>query len=76
MGILNLNEAAKFLKMCPATLYKLITDHKIPATQLAGKWVFSEKQLIEHIEHSAKDNVKEKPVVTKTRKRRNPGLYG
>lgn len=62
MAILDIIEAAKFLKMSRRSLETLVRDGKVPATQLVGKWIFSEGQLVDHVEHQADERVTAAPV--------------
>lgn len=80
MTILNIEEAAILLKMCRRSLETLVRKGEVPGTQLSGKWIFSEKQLIEYVETlSSKNtivNIKNTSTETKTpqiKRRRNAG---
>jgi len=58
MSILNIEEAADLLKMCRRSLETLVREGNIPGTQLVGKWIFSEEQLIKYVEELAVKNTK------------------
>lgn len=73
--ILDIEEAASFLLMKKRTLYELASKGKVPATQIAGKWIFSKEQLQRFVEHLAENNlsIDTKSIETKTpaKSRRN-----
>jgi len=75
MAILDIIEAAKFLKMSRRSLETLVRDGKVPGTQLVGKWVFSEQQLVKHVEDAAMDMARQSPhdltTPTVSKRRRN-----
>jgi excisionase family DNA binding protein len=50
MAILDIEEAASYLKMCRRSLETLVRAGQIPGTQIAGKWLFSERQLVDYVE--------------------------
>lgn len=56
MAILDIEEAATYLKMCRRSLETLVREGKVPGTQLSGKWIFSEKQLTEYVETLSRKN--------------------
>lgn len=80
MTILNIDEAAEFLRMSRRSLEKLVREGKVPATQLVNKWVFSDAQLQAYIEKLSENNVKitvDELVETApppNRRRRNMGM--
>jgi excisionase family DNA binding protein len=39
--ILTLKQVAKYLKVTDRTIYKLVTDKRIPAFKVGGMWRFS-----------------------------------
>jgi len=49
LKILNLQEAARFLKMAPEVLRRNTANGKIPGAKLVGRWVFLEYDLAEYI---------------------------
>jgi len=51
MAILDIDEAANYLKMSRRSLENLVKGHKLPATKMGGKWIFSEDQLLQAIEY-------------------------
>ena len=53
MAILDIEEAAKFLKMKRRSLEGLVREGKVPGTRLIGKWIFSSDQLTQLVESNA-----------------------
>jgi len=53
MAILNIEEAADYLRMSRRSLDVLVREGKVPATQLVGRWIFSEAQLVDLVEQKA-----------------------
>lgn len=54
MTILNLEEAAAFLKISKRSLRDKMRREPIPCTKLGAKWLFSDKQLTEYVEKKTK----------------------
>jgi excisionase family DNA binding protein len=78
MAILDIDEAAEYLKMSRKSLERLVRKGEIPATQLIGKWIFSERQLTDYIEVLSSSNVKAPPpkeAPPKQRRRSNLDFF-
>ena len=43
--ILNLDEASRYLRIKPRTLYTLAAQRKVPAVKIGGQWRFRKYQL-------------------------------
>jgi len=83
MAILNVVEAADFLKMSRRSLETLVRLGKVPGAQLVNKWVFSEQQLIDFVEAQATEqananattNLHDMLPIGPTRKRNPSGPF-
>ena len=79
MAILDIDQAADFLKMSRRSLETLVRTGKVPATRLIDKWIFSDNQLQSFIEKLSTDNLNknidnysEQKKTPPSRRRRNP----
>ena len=63
MAILDIDEAAHYLRMCRASLEKLVRAGQVPGTKLVDKWVFSEKQLEQYVEKLSEKNIASYEVI-------------
>lgn len=52
--ILTVDEAAKFLRLSRAAIYKLLKRGEIPAARVLDRWRFSRRQLHQWIEEQRK----------------------
>lgn len=52
--ILDLREAAKYLGICPDTLYKYASEHTIPAFKLGNRWRFRVSDINKWIDKQVK----------------------
>ena len=49
-GIMTLKEVAVFLKVKPVTIYKLLSQKKIPGMKMLGAWRFKRELIDEWID--------------------------
>jgi excisionase family DNA binding protein len=44
-NVMTVKEVAKYLKVHPTTIYRLLKDRKIPAFQIGSDWRFNREQI-------------------------------
>lgn len=61
-GILEGNEACKYLKMSKVTLYRHVRNGVIPAFKVGGSWKFNKISLDEWIQQRVKEDTAERSL--------------
>lgn len=61
-GILEVDEACKYLKMSKVTLYRHARNGVIPAFKVGGAWKFNKNSLDEWIQQRVKEDTAERSL--------------
>jgi excisionase family DNA binding protein len=68
-GILEAEEACKYLKMSKVTLYRHVRQGLIPAFKVGGAWKFHKISLDDWIQQRVKDDTATRLLNNKTKER-------
>ncbi|MBV9670586.1 MAG: helix-turn-helix domain-containing protein [Acidobacteriales bacterium] len=66
---MNIRQASTYLGVSPDTLYKYVSEDRIPAFKLGNRWRFKKSKLDEWMEEQSMRTVK-RPVQSATAKRK------
>ncbi len=67
--VMNIRQASQYLWVSPDTLYKYVTEEKIPAFKLGNRWKFKKTILDQWMEQKSTMNMssaKKKPKAART----------
>ena len=71
-GILEVDEACKYLKMSKVTLYRHARNGVIPAFKVGGSWKFNKNSLDEWIQQRVKEDTAARSLKNTTRLKKAP----
>ncbi|GAC1647546.1 MAG: hypothetical protein NVS9B15_06070 [Acidobacteriaceae bacterium] len=67
--VMNIRQASSYLGVSPDTLYKYVSEERIPAFKLGNRWRFKKSKLDEWMEDQSMKSIK-RPVQSATAKRK------
>ena len=70
--VMNIRQASAYLGVSPDTLYKYVSEERIPAFKLGNRWRFKKSKLDEWMEEQSSMSMKRKPVAAVPKKKPGP----
>jgi excisionase family DNA binding protein len=67
--VMNIRQASSYLGVSPDTLYKYVSEERIPAFKLGNRWRFKKSKLDEWMEEQSSMSMKRKPVTAVPKKK-------
>jgi excisionase family DNA binding protein len=59
--VMNIRQASQYLGVSPDTLYKYVSEERIPAFKLGNRWKFKKSILDSWMEHRSSGGQSERP---------------